>query len=70
MVFGVLLVMIGFLLIFLSMVRERKIETEAGGIVLIGPIPIVFGTSERIVILTLVLVVIILSILLIFRIFK
>ena len=70
MVFGVLLVMIGFLLIFLSMVRERKIEAEAGGIVLIGPIPIVFGTSERIVIFTLVLVIIILSILLIFRIFK
>jgi len=45
--------------------REEKERTEAGGVIFIGPIPIIFGTSRRIekwmmivaLIITLILVV-------------
>ncbi|MEM1628063.1 MAG: DUF131 domain-containing protein [Desulfurococcaceae archaeon] len=51
-VISMILVILGVLLIFLSMLKsiseseERK--TEAGGVVIIGPFPIVFGTSKEI----------------------
>jgi uncharacterized protein (TIGR00304 family) len=65
---GFLLVLLGFFLIFLSLAGEGKKEGEAGGVILIGPIPIVFGTSGKIVIISLIIVIIILAILLIFKI--
>ncbi|MFN7105988.1 MAG: TIGR00304 family membrane protein [Pyrobaculum sp.] len=40
------LIIVGILLVLLSFfLREGK--AEAGGVVIIGPIPIVFGTSQR-----------------------
>lgn len=49
---AVTIIFIGMLLIFIStLARGRKAEgrSEAGGVIVLGPIPIVFGTSERIV---------------------
>jgi uncharacterized protein (TIGR00304 family) len=48
---GVVLAMVGTLLIFLSALKAReevKGRTEGGAVVVIGPLPLVFGTSERV----------------------
>ncbi|MGC9131312.1 MAG: TIGR00304 family membrane protein [Pyrobaculum sp.] len=59
---GLLLIVAGVFLMALSILitalkREEggESKTEAGGVVLIGPVPIVFGTSQRIAQLTLIL---------------
>lgn len=49
---GILLVFLGIVLVFVgSLISVRTGESgggvEGGGVVLIGPIPIVFGTSGR-----------------------
>lgn len=67
---GILLIMLGFLIVFLGILyeafrprgeEEGERETHAGGIILIGPIPIIFGSSKKIakwmLILALVIVV-------------
>ena len=48
---GVLLIIVGFALIFLSTITKESREesrVEAGGVLVIGPVPIVVGTSQRI----------------------
>lgn len=64
---GLVLIILGFIVIILSYLAgaERK-ESVAGGVVVIGPIPIVFGSSIKAVKIVLVLAIIltILSILL------
>jgi len=48
---GVLLIIVGFALIFLSTIAKESREgsrVEAGGVLVIGPVPIVIGTSQRI----------------------
>jgi uncharacterized protein (TIGR00304 family) len=48
---GVLLIIVGFALIFLSTITKESREesrVEAGGVLVIGPVPIVIGTSQRI----------------------
>lgn len=63
---GLTLFLVGMLLIFIGALREaarseeekREGKAEAGGVVLVGPIPIVFGTSERITKLTLIFAII------------
>ncbi|MDT7900949.1 MAG: DUF131 domain-containing protein [Acidianus sp.] len=67
---GILLIMLGFLIVFLGILYEalkpreegEEKETQAGGIILIGPIPIIFGSSKKIekwmLIIALVIVVI------------
>jgi uncharacterized protein (TIGR00304 family) len=55
--YGFLLILAGFVLIVIgvlvSVVRnlsgEGGFDTEAGGVIFIGPIPVVFGTSRGIV---------------------
>jgi len=68
-----IVVVIGVLLIFLSALRESKHDekrVEAGGVFIIGPLPIVIGTSERIakalIILAIVLLLLSLVVFLIF----
>ncbi|MCS7093842.1 MAG: DUF131 domain-containing protein [Candidatus Aenigmarchaeota archaeon] len=51
-VFSMLLFFIGLILL---LVGKQKTKIEGGGVVLIGPIPIVFGTSYQIVIILLIL---------------
>ncbi|AFA39916.1 putative membrane protein [Pyrobaculum oguniense TE7] len=62
--FALILIFAGFALIVLSLLvaalrsgEEERGKAEAGGVVLIGPVPIVFGTSEGITKLTLILAV-------------
>lgn len=55
---GVLLIIVGFALIFLAtLTRESREESrvEAGGVLIIGPVPIVIGTSQRIAKVVLIL---------------
>lgn len=66
---GILLIFIGFFIMMLAIalsVKESKVE--GGGVVLIGPIPIVFGTSKDMVkIILLILLVILLALILMGR---
>ncbi|EZQ02091.1 MULTISPECIES: TIGR00304 family protein [Acidianus] len=69
---GILLVFFGFMIVFLGVIYEafrnrgekegEERKTEAGGIILIGPIPIIFGSSKKIekwmVIIALIIVII------------
>lgn len=55
---GVLLVALGLLLIGFSVVQAKgpaRAEAKAGGIIMIGPIPIAFGTDEQALFLAVVL---------------
>lgn len=57
---GAALVILGILLIVLSLLISgargvREGGAEAGGVVMIGPLPIVFGTSQRAAIAAMVL---------------
>ena len=48
-IIGFVIVMVGVLLLILSIIsmgKERSVE--GGGVIIIGPLPIVIGTSERI----------------------
>ena len=54
---GTLLILAGFALVFAgvvvsvarSLLGKGDVEAEAGGVVFIGPIPVVFGTSKGVV---------------------
>lgn len=60
---GILLVFIGFILIFFEFIRKLPYKkVEGGGLILIGPIPIVFGSDTRYVILAIILVIILMLI--------
>lgn len=56
---GIALIFIGFMMVFLGVflgaLSGSQGKVEGGGVVMIGPIPIIFGTSERVVALALVL---------------
>jgi uncharacterized protein (TIGR00304 family) len=58
---SIVLIAIGVLLIFIDSLRESRREghrVEAGGVLIIGPLPIVFGTSERVARIVLILAII------------
>src|SRR6267143_525714 len=52
---GVAIILVGFLVVFLSLLTasrssesgERRTEVKGGGVILIGPIPIVFGSGPN-----------------------
>jgi uncharacterized protein (TIGR00304 family) len=55
---GVLLVLAGFALIFLGALKaamEGGGRVEGGGVVMIGPVPIIFGSSLRAALLAMTL---------------
>lgn len=57
---GIALIFIGFLLVFLGTLISAlggEGEVEGGGVIMIGPIPIVFGTSRGAVTLVSILAV-------------
>ncbi len=66
-VIGMILILVGIIFIVISILMYMGMGGEAGGVVLIGPIPIVFGTSRRIIkiLLPIILIVILIYILLI-----
>lgn len=57
-VVGFIAIIIGVVLILISALTSKKTQVEGGGVVLIGPIPIIGATSERALILVLALTVI------------
>lgn len=67
---GWLMVMIGFIIIFVAVVLMAvgsiRGRIQGGGAVLIGPIPIVFGTSREIVKVMLIVAIAIIVVTLIF----
>ena len=62
MIIPFILFLIGVLLIFLSLAREGTREVKGGGVILIGPIPIIFSLKniKGIILSTLILVLLIL----------
>lgn len=46
--FGVILVVIGFSAVLLGSLQDTQTSTNVGGLVMIGPIPIIFGSSPLI----------------------
>jgi len=52
---GVAIILAGFLVVFLALMMargpsksgERRTEAKGGGVILIGPIPIVFGSDAK-----------------------
>ncbi len=62
---GFLLIFIGFVLVFLAILLSMiKMEgkVEGGGVVLIGPFPIIFGTSKSIAKIALLIAIIVIII--------
>ncbi len=55
---GITLIFVGFLLIILSTLLQ-KTEIKTGGMILIGPIPLVFGTDKETVVFVSLLAIII-----------
>jgi len=62
---GIVLVVIGFTILFLEALRNRENgKVEGGMVVVIGPLPIVIGSSERVSIVLLVLAIVLTAIVL------
>jgi len=62
---GIILVVIGFTILFLEALRNRENgKVEGGMVVVIGPLPIVIGSSERVSIVLLVLAIVLTAIVL------
>ncbi len=69
---GVAIILAGFLVVFLSLMtasrssesREERTEVKGGGVILIGPIPIVFGSDAKwmsiAVVLTILMIILVL----------
>ena len=61
---GVALILIGFLLVFLGTLVSAlgdEGNVEGGGVIMIGPIPIVFGTSRGAATLAMILAIIMMA---------
>ena len=60
-VIGFMLLFVGVILVFLGalagFVRQGEGKVEAGGVIMIGPIPIAFGTSSKALLAAMVLAV-------------
>lgn len=62
---GFLLIFIGFILVFLAIllsIMKLGGKVEGGGVVLIGPFPIIFGTNKSIVKIALLIAIIVIII--------
>ncbi|MCD6300635.1 MAG: DUF131 domain-containing protein [Staphylothermus sp.] len=59
-IIGIALIFVGFLIIFIGMFSGTRKEghVETGGVIIIGPIPIVFGSSKNISLLMLILAIV------------
>lgn len=45
---GIVLIIIGSVISVMRAPSQKNMEVEAGGVVFIGPIPIIFGTNKQI----------------------
>jgi uncharacterized protein (TIGR00304 family) len=55
---GIVLIFLGMLILMLSLWRAGEERAEAGGVVIVGPVPIVFGTSQRVATTVMVLAIV------------
>lgn len=55
---GIVFIFIGFILIVVSSLPQ-KTEIKSGGVVLIGPVPLIFGTDKETIIIASVLAIVI-----------
>ena len=62
---GIILVVIGFVIMFIGTIltaykseASKESKTKIGGVVLIGPVPLIFGNDTQTVNLTLILAII------------
>ncbi|MCX8188931.1 MAG: DUF131 domain-containing protein [Nitrososphaeria archaeon] len=54
-ILGFILIFIGIILSIFTKIAAGEAKVEGGGVVLIGPVPIAFGTSGKWVVIALVL---------------
>ena len=66
---GIVLIFLGMLILMLSLWRAGEGRAEAGGVVIVGPVPIVFGTSQRVVATVMVLAIVLTVVVLILFLF-
>jgi len=68
---GLMLIFIGFMLLMvallLSIGKRGEGKVEGGGVVIIGPIPIVFGSNQKIATGLLVLAIVLVALLIILK---
>jgi len=75
---GSIMIFLGFLLVAAGILRSmkdnkgtepqsREKSIKGGGVILIGPVPVVFGTDKKYTILIMVLAIIIMLLALVFR---
>jgi uncharacterized protein (TIGR00304 family) len=55
---GIVLIILGMFILMLSLWRAGEGRGEAGGVVIVGPVPIVFGTSQRVATTVMVLAIV------------
>ena len=55
---GIVLIILGMFILMLSLWRAGEGRGEAGGVVIVGPVPIVFGTSQRVAAMVTVLAIV------------
>jgi uncharacterized protein (TIGR00304 family) len=59
---GIIVIFIGFILIFLGTALQstttKNTEVKTGGVILIGPIPIIFGNDKGFIVTAVILVII------------
>jgi len=55
---GIVLIILGMFILMLSLWRAGEGRGEAGGVVIVGPVPIVFGTSQRVAAMVMVLAIV------------
>ena len=61
---GIALIFIGFLLVFIGTLMTAasgETDVEGGGVIMIGPIPIVFGTSRGAATIAMILAVVLMA---------
>ncbi len=74
---GIVLILIGFAVAFIAMIlmvlssaKGGKGKVRGGGAVIIGPVPIIFGTDKESVRIILVLSIVLVALLLVFMLFS
>jgi uncharacterized protein (TIGR00304 family) len=55
---GIVLIILGMFILMLSLWRAGEGRGETGGVVIVGPVPIVFGTSQRVAAMVMVLAIV------------
>ena len=59
-IIGILLIIIGFIIVLIGILSSMRGESrvEGGGVILIGPIPILFASNTRIAVILMILAIV------------